>query len=55
MSAPVPFGVTSYWDLVVVGPKSLGTGLTILRKTFKHFKGVSNEDFERDSQGHLRG
>ena len=27
VSAPVPFGFRSYWDLVVVGPRGLGLGL----------------------------
>ena len=37
VSAPVPFGFSSYWDLVGVGPrgfgtKGLGTGLDNLRR-----------------------
>ena len=32
VSAPVPFGFRSYWDLVGVGTKGLGTGLDNIQK-----------------------
>ena len=36
VSAPVPFVFRSYWDLVLVGPRVWGQGLTILDSGYRY-------------------
>ena len=57
VSAPVPFGFRSYWDLVGVGPRGFGTyGLgTGLDNIFKKYDILLTGPTDKMSKVFLRG